>query len=34
MSYCVREAPADPLEIGKHAVALFLVKAGERIGKK
>ena len=34
MPYCVREAPSDPLEIGKHAVAPFLVQAGKRGGKE
>ncbi|MEH2567437.1 hypothetical protein V1289_007064 [Bradyrhizobium sp. AZCC 2289] len=30
----MREAPGDPLEIGKHAVAPFLVQAGKRGGKE
>src|SRR5262249_44841948 len=31
---CVREAPSDPLDIGKHPIAAFLVQAGKRGGKE
>jgi hypothetical protein len=30
----VGKAPGDPLEIGEHAVAPFLVQAGKRGGKE
>src|SRR5262249_51399976 len=34
MPYCMRETPGDALEIGKHAVAPFLLQPGERDGKE
>ena len=33
MPYCMRKAPGDPLEIGKHAIAPLLVQAGKLGGK-